>query len=179
VAVAEPGRQLVAVVPMRARHLRGVVAIEQQTSQRPWSKDLFASELKQVSSRAFVAVRSDATVLGFGCLMSTGFEAHVTNIAVDPLSRRGGLATKLMLRLIAESQDWGLDSLTLEVRASNVAAQELYRRFGFAPGGIRPKYYAESAEDAIIMWVHDIDSEAYRRRIDAIVADLGGGTVGP
>lgn len=157
---------------MRSRHLRGVVAIEQVTSPRPWSKDLFASELKQVSSRGFVAVRPDASVIGFGCLMSTGFEAHVTNIAVAPAFRRQGVATMLMLRLVAESKAWGLDDMTLEVRESNAAAQDLYRRFGFEQDGVRPRYYAETGEDALILWVRGIDSDDYQRRIDAVIAGM-------
>jgi len=157
---------------MRSRHLRGVVAIEQQTSQRPWSKDLFASELKQASSRAFVAVRPDASVVAFGCLMSTGHETHVTNIAVDPRFRRQGIATMVMLRLVAESQAWGLDHMTLEVRASNAEAQGMYAKFGFQPEGVRPRYYAESGEDAIIMWAHDIGGADYRDRVDRIVAGI-------
>lgn len=157
---------------MRSRHLRGVVAIEQRTSLRPWSKDLFASELKQASSRAVVAVRPDAAVVGFGCLMSTRFEAHITNLAVDPLYRRQGVATMLMLRLVAEAKSWGLDALTLEVRASNDAAQTLYRTFGFEQDGVRPRYYAETGEDAHIMWVRGIDTDEYQRRIDAIIAGM-------
>ena len=153
--------------------MRGVVAIEQQTSARPWSKDLFVSELKQASSRGVVAVRPDASVVGFGCLMTTGYETHITNLAVEPRFRRQGVATMLMLRLIAESQSLGLSSMTLEVRESNHAAQELYRKFGFEADGVRPKYYAETGEDAIIMWVHEIDSDEYRRRIDAVIALMG------
>ena len=159
---------------MRSRHLRGVLAIEELSSARPWSRALFASELKQASTRSVAAVQRDGSVLGFGCLISTGFETHITNIAVDPRFRRRGIGTLVMLRLVAETQDWGLDAMTLEVRASNVAAQELYRRFGFAPGGIRPKYYAESGEDAIIMWAHEISSDAYRRRIDELVRTASG-----
>ena len=159
---------------MRTRHLRGVVSIEQQTSLRPWSRDLMASELKQVSSRSFVAVRPDAAVVGFAFLMSTGFEAHVTNIAVDPSMRRQGIATLLMLRLVAATVAWQLTDLTLEVRASNEAAQSLYRRFGFEPEGVRPRYYAENGEDAIIMWARGIESDEYQRRVDGIVADLSG-----
>jgi [ribosomal protein S18]-alanine N-acetyltransferase len=173
----------IAVVPMRARHLRGVVTIEQQTSPRPWSKELFASELKQAASRGVVAVRPNATVVGFGCLLSTGYEAHITNLATDPALRHRGIATMVMLRLVAEAQRRGLDAMTLEVRASNTPAQALYRKFGFEPDGVRPRYYAETGEDAIIMWARGIDEAAYRERIDRIVATLaargglGGGVV--
>lgn len=162
----------VAVVPMRSRHVRGVVAIEQLTSPRPWSKELFASELKQATSRGFVATRPDSSVAGFACLMSTGHEVHVTNLAVDPTLRRQGIATLLMLRLVAESQTWGFDDMTLEVRESNEPAKALYRRFGFEEEGVRPRYYAETGEDAIIMWVRGVGEEPYRRRIDEIVATL-------
>lgn len=157
---------------MRARHLKGVVAIESRTSPRPWSKELFASELKQASSRCFVAVLPNAAVVGFGCLMSTGHEAHVTNLATDPPMRRRGVASLLMLRLVDEAVRWGLDSMTLEVRVSNAPAIALYERFGFAAEGVRPRYYAESNEDASIMWARDLDTDEYRRRLDAIVAEL-------
>jgi len=63
--------------------------------------------------------------------------------------------------------------LTLEVRASNAPAQALYRRFGFAPVGVRRNYYEETNEDAIIMWANDIDTDDYRRRLDAIESGLG------
>lgn len=162
----------VAVVPMRARHLKGVVAIESRTSPRPWSKELFASELKQASSRCFVATLPSSAVVGFGCLMSTGHEAHVTNLATDPSARRRGVASLLMLRLIDEAVRWGLDSMTLEVRVSNEPAIALYQRFGLEAEAVRLRYYPDTNEDASIMWVRGIDTEDYRRRLDAIVAEL-------
>jgi ribosomal-protein-alanine N-acetyltransferase len=66
----------------------------------------------------------------------------------------------------------GVRHLTLEVRVGNDPAQGLYRRFGFAPVGVRKNYYAETGEDAIIMWVRDIDTPAYAERLDAIEAHL-------
>lgn len=165
----------VAIVPMRERHLGGVVDIEAVSNPRPWSHDLFASELKQVSSRSFVAVAPGNEVMGFACLMSTGFEAHITNIAVAPTHRRRGVAAALMLRLFHEALSWDLDSITLEVRASNVAAQRLYEDFGFVADGVRPKYYADPLEDAIIMWNHDIGSDESVERLSHISARLGHG----
>lgn len=169
-AIGAPRRPV--VVDMRPRHLRGVVAIESATNPRPWSHALFESELKQAASRCFVAVGSQAAVEGFGCMMSTGFEAHVTNLATAPACRRRGVASRLLLRLVDEALDRGLDAVTLEVRESNAGAQALYRRFGFEVDGVRPGYYAESHEDALIMWARDIAGADYQRRIDRIVADL-------
>jgi len=153
---------------MRRRHLRGVVAIEQQTSHRPWSEALFASELGQRTSRCVVAVAPRSVVVGFGCLMSTGFEAHVTNLAVHPDHRREGVGRRLLAALVGHAVALGLDDVTLEVRSSNHAARELYRRFGFAPGGVRRNYYAELGEDALIMWAHGIGDPAYARRLEEL-----------
>ena len=65
-----------------------------------------------------------------------------------------------------------IENLTLEVRASNRGAQEMYRRFGFAPGGVRRNYYVENNEDAIVMWAHDIDGDEYAARLAAIERQL-------
>ncbi|MGH9061709.1 MAG: hypothetical protein ACRDZY_19680, partial [Acidimicrobiales bacterium] len=66
--------------------------------------------------------------------------------------------------------------MTLEVRVSNAGAQRMYRRFGFEPDGIRKNYYAETQEDALIMWVHDIHTDAYAARLGSIEDDIPGGT---
>jgi ribosomal-protein-alanine N-acetyltransferase len=76
-----------------------------------------------------------------------------------------------MLRLVSAALEAGARSLTLEVRVSNAAAQALYRRFGMAPVGVRKAYYVD--EDALIMWAHEIDSDEYAQRLDAIAAELG------
>ena len=70
----------------------------------------------------------------------------------------------------------GATALTLEVRSSNTVAQELYRRFGFAPAGVRKGYYADTGEDALIMWAHDTDGHAFAERLDAIAKAIPGGT---
>ena len=158
----------VAIVAMRPRHLGGVAAIENLTSTRPWSEELFASELKQATSRCWVAVRSNNEVVGFACLMSTGFETHITNIAAAVDHRREGIATALMVTMMDATVAWGLDAVTLEVKAGNDAAQGLYRRFGFVAEGVRPKYYAETGEDAVIMWCRGIDSDDYADRLAQI-----------
>jgi ribosomal-protein-alanine N-acetyltransferase len=78
----------------------------------------------------------------------------------------------LLLHLVADVRARNATSLTLEVRASNAGAQELYRQFGFVPAGIRKNYYAEVGEDAIVMWAHDVDTEVYRERVNRIAARL-------
>ena len=95
----------------------------------------------------------------------------MTNIVVAPAVRRSGIGTLLMSDLATAARRRGCVAWTLEVRASNAAAQELYRRFGFVPAGVRTRYY-ENTEDAIVMWCHDLGGDAYAERL-ARLADEG------
>lgn len=156
------------IAPMRRRHLRGVVAIEEESNHKPWSLGLFLGELKMPTSRVYQVALDRHRVIGFCGLMFTGDEGHITNIAVHPEARRGGVATALMLTTMRAAAGRGVRQVTLEVRVTNSSAQELYRRFGFAPGGIRRNYYSEIGEDALIMWANDIDSGEYAQRMDSI-----------
>jgi ribosomal-protein-alanine N-acetyltransferase len=180
-AVAEPpptGRVAAAslgpivIEPLRRRHLRGVLRIEEQTSHRPWSQRLFVEELDRPTERHYLVALDGATVVGFGGTMFTGAEAHLTTLAVDPVHQRRAVGTRLLLELVADTVARGVDAMTLEVRMSNVAAQELYRRFGFAPGGVRRGYYAEVGEDGLIMWAHDLTAPEYALRLADIAATL-------
>jgi ribosomal-protein-alanine N-acetyltransferase len=152
---------------MRRRHLRGVLRIEEQVNPRPWSLSLFMSELRYSDSRAYLVARIGTEIVGYAGLMLAAGDGHVTNVGVDPRHRRQGIATRLMLELTRRALEEGAEALTLEVRVSNTAAQELYRRFGFAPAGVRTGYYpsAEANEDALIMWATDIHSPEHRARL--------------
>jgi ribosomal-protein-alanine N-acetyltransferase len=156
------------IMPMRRRQLRSVIRIEEECYPRPWSATLFLSELAQRTSRRYTVATLGPMVVGFAGLMVVDDEGHVTTLTVDPPWQHHGVGTALLLDLARAAVERGLRHLTLEVRASNAHAQVLYRRFGFAPGGIRRNYYAETGEDAIVMWAHDIDSEEYGRRLESI-----------
>ena len=170
----KPEPLVVHVVPMRRRHVRSVLRIEQQVYPRPWTMSLFLSELSLRSSRAYFVARVGRDVVGYGGLMLSADDGHITTLAVDPRWHRRHIATRLLLVLAREAIARNARSLTLEVRLSNGGAQELYRRFGFAPVGVRKNYYAETNEDALVMWVDDIDSDDYERRLIALEAGLGG-----
>lgn len=162
----------VRVVPMRRRHLRSVMRIEGQVCPRPWTVGMFLSELGLGSDRCYLVARAGATLVGYGGLMIGAHEGHVTTLAVDPAWQRRTVGIRLLLGLA----EWGVEhecqALTLEVRMANVAAQTLYRRFGFVPAGVRRNYYAETNEDALIMWAHDVGAPAYAARLAAIAAGL-------
>jgi ribosomal-protein-alanine N-acetyltransferase len=158
------------IVPMRRRHVRAVLRIEQQVYPRPWSASVFYAELAQVgTSRRYLVAEVDGRLVGYAGLWFTPDGAHLTNIAVDPSWQRRHVATRLLLELARAARLAGATALTLEVRTSNLAGQALYRRFGFVPAGVRRRYY-EGVEDAIVMWAHDIDQPAYGARLDEIEA---------
>ena len=165
------------LVPLRRRHLRAVLRIEAQVYPRPWSLPLFMSELNLRGSRHYVAARIGGMVVGYGGLMFSADEAHVTTIAVDPAWHRHQVGTRLMLNLARSSIVRGARHLTLEVRVSNAAAQAMYRRFGFETEGVRKNYYADSNEDALVMWVHDIDSPEYAAVLSERESGLADSTV--
>ena len=165
------------LVPLRRRHLRSVLKIEAQVYPRPWTFTLFMSELNMRTSRYYIAARVGTSVVGYAGLMYAADEAHITNIAVDPAWQRHHIGSRLLLNLARTAPRFGARHLTLEVRVSNVAAQALYGRFGFRTEGLRKNYYAESNEDALIMWAHGIDSPEYLSRLAEIEAGIAGETV--
>jgi [ribosomal protein S18]-alanine N-acetyltransferase len=164
----------VQVVPMRRRHLRAVLRIESSVYPRPWTLGLFVSELAMRSSRVYRVAKAGGAVVGYGGLMLTGGDGHVTTLAVDPTWHRRGVATRLLAALVSEGIAAGAGGLTLEVRMGNAAAQGLYRKFGFVPAGVRKNYYVETNEDAMVMWAHDVAAPAYAERLAAITRLLGG-----
>jgi ribosomal-protein-alanine N-acetyltransferase len=116
-------------------------------------------------------------VAGYGGLMTVAEDGHITTIAVDPTLRRRGLGKRILLQLVDQAMARGVQQLTLEVRNSNRQAQELYRRFGFAPAGIRRGYYVDNREDALVMWAHDVHSAEYAERLEAIRGGIPGTTI--
>lgn len=154
----------VAVTTIRAMtdaDLGEVVALEAANQPRPWSEKVFRDELATENRVYLVAVDDDVT--GFGGVMVVGEEAHVTNLLVDPGRRRRGIGRTLMVALAAAAVDAGARHLTLEVRKANHAARSLYSGLGMAPVGVRPDYYGD--DDALIMWVHDIDRPGYLEQL--------------
>jgi ribosomal-protein-alanine N-acetyltransferase len=172
--VKERSRQSldIEVLPMRRRHLPAVLRIEGKVYPRPWSAGLFLSELAQKSSRAYFVARSSGRVVGYGGVMILGDEGHVTNIAVDPGFQRHHIGTRLLLALVEASRDRSVRSMTLEVRRANTGAQSMYRKFGFQTVGVRRGYYAETGEDAYIMWAEGVWTPEYERRLEEIRTSL-------
>ena len=158
--------------PMRRRHSAAVLRIEEQVYPRPWSPGLFTGELA-LRDEPVYSWRTDRRARRrLRRPDGTGDDGHVTNHRRRPGRGSGtGSATRLLLALAAAAIGRGATSLTLEVRVSNEAAQALYRRFGFAPAGIRTRLLRGHNEDALVMWAHDVDAPTRTpsawRRIEA------------
>jgi [ribosomal protein S18]-alanine N-acetyltransferase len=157
---------------MRRRHLRGVMAIERQVYPRPWSPNLFLSEMSESRNRCYLVARMDRELVGYAGMICYGDEAHVTNIAVDPTHHRHKIASRLLHDVIRQAVEMGAQAVSLEVRVTNWGAQRLYGRFGFRPVGVRKNYYQEINEDALIMWLDDIRSPAYDRRLRELMEQV-------
>jgi len=126
-----------------------VIAIERRAFPTPWSLAMFVLELSKPSG-VCLAATEEGRIVGYLICSRYADVWHLMNVAVDPPSRRRGIATALLEEMIARAGDDA--SYTLEVRPSNGSAIALYERFGFRSAGTRRRYYQDTGEDALIMW---------------------------
>lgn len=142
-----------ALAPMKLSHLDEVTAIELESYENPWARNAFEYELgSNPVSFAQVALTTEAPprVAGY-CVAWIVFEhVHIQNLAVHPEHRRRGLGRFLLGQALDEGRSRGARAALLEVRRSNCAAQNLYRRLGFEETGTRREYYSQPQEDALI-----------------------------
>jgi len=140
------------IEPMKPADLDAVMEIERVSFRSPWSRQVFLEELTRDWAHVDL-VRDAATgeIVAFANYWLVADEVHVLNLATHPQARRGGHASRLMAHMIDFARRELCRYVTLEVRRSNAAALRLYRRFAFRAIGVRPNYYAEDQEDAIVM----------------------------
>lgn len=143
--------------PLSSAHIEDVLAIEAVSNGSPWSERSFRNELENPQSVFRVAFAS-GKVVGYGGLWRIVDEAHITTVAIAPEYRRMGIAERLLKELLTASKEGGIASATLEVRAGNVAAIALYRKLGFESAAVRRGYYPDNKEDALVMWLYDLQS---------------------
>jgi ribosomal-protein-alanine N-acetyltransferase len=150
------------------RDLRYVLPIEATVFPEPWSVAVFNSELALRHGRLYRAAWVGEEMAGYIGFLIVDDEAHITTIATAPAHQRSGVASALIIDGIRTLLASGVKHLSLEVAANNEPAQALYRRFGFAPVGVRKNYYPVTGEDALVMWAYDIDSPEYAQRLDEL-----------
>jgi ribosomal-protein-alanine N-acetyltransferase len=136
-----------------------VIAIDRVSFSLPWPERSFRFELTDnPASRCWVA-EVDGRLVGIVVAWLIVDEVHVATIATHPEFRRQGIAKRLLSHALRELRHEGAQSSFLEVRASNYAAQEMYRKFGYEKSGIRPRYYRDNDEDALLMTLESLDVE--------------------
>ncbi len=138
---------------MSAADLKAVQAIEQESFHDSWAVESWVAELNS-SIAKYIVLEQEGIIKGFAGFWLIAGEAQVTRVAVAKDARGQGLGKILTAALIAAAWQDGAEAVTLEVRKSNVAAQTVYTQTGFTVSGVRPHYYEDNKEDAIIMWLY-------------------------
>lgn len=141
---------MISYMRMNQSHVSGVAALEKRCFSVPWSEVSIAGELDNPLSLWLVAVDGDEVAGYIGSQAVLG-EADMMNLAVSPEYRRQGIGEALTARLTEDLTRQEVNSLTLEVRASNQPAIRLYEKLGFTQVGRRRGYYEKPKEDALIL----------------------------
>ncbi len=153
----------VTVREMTVNDLKDIMLIEKVSFPTPWSENMFRKELKVAMARNLVAVIKSARreeIIGYINFWIFADEVHLNNIAVRKDQRGKGVASRMMAEMIQHGRKQNARWGTLEVRETNFDAIRLYERYGFVIKGVRPNYYHDSKEDALVMWCDLKDSAA-------------------
>ena len=138
---------------MNESHANGVYELSKECFAIPWTLESINNELNNPLAKYVIAQDlSTGKVVGFVGVWIIAGEGDITNIAVSSKYRKLGIASNLLIKLFDVCKTINCEDITLEVRASNIPAQNLYKKFNFKEEGIRKGYYSDNGEDAIIMW---------------------------
>lgn len=146
----------VKVILASKSYIYDMVRISEESLSVPWSTQSFEEEFENKFSRYVVALCDDK-VVGFGGMWIIVGEGNITNIAVSPEYRGKGIGSAIVKELLKLCHMEDGTAITLEVRRSNIIAQNLYKKFGFEVEGIRKGYYTNNKEDALLMWNRSLE----------------------
>lgn len=137
---------------MTEHDIEDVLKIENISFSVPWSKKAFINEIRDNRLSEYIVALKEGIIVGYGGMWVIIDEGHITNIAVHPEYRNQSVGSAIVEGLINLCKKNNILRMTLEVRFFNKKAQSLYKKYGFEECGIRPGYYSDTKEDAIIMW---------------------------
>ena len=169
--VARPPVRLL-IEPMTVEHLPEVQAIEAASFTSRWPPHAYRSEIETNRLAHYLVATVDGLVVAYGGIWLMVDEAHITTFAVHPAWRRRRIGEQLLLALLDLAEARHAREATLEVRLSNLAARKLYEKYGFRPVGVRPRYYSDDGEDALIMTTEPLESDPMRGRIARLRDEL-------
>ncbi|WP_338752888.1 ribosomal protein S18-alanine N-acetyltransferase [Bacillus sp. FJAT-52991] len=143
----------IAVREMTLDDVEQVYEIEKSSFTVPWTKESFYKEIDNNLFALYHVAESEGQLVGYCGMWLVLDESQITNIAILPSYRGHGFGEKLLVHVMKAAKEKGAAVMTLEARVSNTTAQNLYKKLGFQPGGIRKNYYSDNQEDALVMWV--------------------------
>jgi [ribosomal protein S18]-alanine N-acetyltransferase len=155
----------VVIERMTVDDLDAVRSIEQEAFSTPWPSHAYRQELESNRMAHYIVARWGGEIVGFAGMWLLVDEAHVTTFATRGTWRRRGIGERLLLALLDLARVRGAREATLEVRPSNIAARRLYEKYGFRNAGVRPRYYSDNHEDALIMTTEPLDGREMRVRL--------------
>jgi ribosomal-protein-alanine N-acetyltransferase len=159
---------------MTTADIRAVTLIEASSFSTSWPTSAFASELSDNKLAYYFvgSVGSQREIVAYGGIWVILEDAHITTIAVRPEWRGRRYGEALLVKLLHEAIDRGASYISLEARESNLVAQNLYRKYGFAAISTRRGYYSDNGENAVVMWAGNLKSPLYHNRLAALEAEL-------
>ena len=161
-----------AIEAMRLDDLAVVQAIERASFTSPWPPNAYRSELETNRLASYLVVRVDGEIVAYGGMWLMVDEAHITTFAVHPAWRRQRIGERLLLAFLDLALVRQAHEATLEVRLSNLPARRLYEKYGFRPVGLRPRYYSDDNEDALIMTTEPLAEQRMRDRLARLRIEL-------
>ena len=156
---------------MRPDDVDAVCAVDRLCFACPWSRETFAAEASNAIGWYRLAECAGGVVGYIGSHVILD-EAHITTLGVHPEFRRRRIAERLLADVLRHAVGAGARRITLEVRETNAGAVALYRKYGFAPVSRRPRYYSDSDEDALVMWIEDTSRIGFRTLFEERLAVL-------
>ena len=151
--MGEEATTLVSYRAMNEADIPALVAMEATAFYDAWNENMLRNEL-QNELTTYLVMESEGKIIGYAGFWLVAGEAQVTRVAIAEALRGQGLGTRLTAVMVNKAWELGAEAVTLEVRESNLAAQKAYLTCGFASEGIRPNYYEDNHENAVIMWLY-------------------------
>jgi len=157
---------------MAAADLPVIQAIERASFSTPWPSYAYRAELESNRLARYLVVRVEEEVVGYAGMWLMVDEAHITTFAIHPRWRRQRIGERLLVAMLEVALQTNAREATLEVRLSNLGARRLYEKYGFRPVGIRPRYYSDDREDALIMTTEPLAARPMQERLARLRAEL-------
>ncbi len=166
------GTPVLSIRPMTEADLPSVQLIERASFTTPWPPQAYRQELEANRLAHYLVALIGEQFVGYGGIWLMVDEAHVTTFAIHPAYRRRRIGERMLIALLDLAVDRHAREATLEVRLSNLPARRLYEKYGFRPVGIRPRYYSDNQEDALIMTTEPLATPAMLARLARLRAEV-------